>query len=495
MRSLVVVESLFVTAFVGIAGFALFDRAPVLPPIDAAALSVGPADERWMGIFIGDQHVGYAVSRDAPAADGGRVYEEQSAFALQAMGNVQTVALASTALTGPDGALRAFDFVLSSPMTIYAHGEMTGLHLDVDVTQGGDQRRLSFDLAEAPVMGMTLASQVRGRPLQSGQTFDLPYFDPLTLTNSRAQVRVEAPEILPNGESAWWLSTRVGGIETRRLVDTAGNTLREEEPGGIRTQAMTRAEAIAVDAGPPPDLVSRAAVPIVGTVDESHPLQIVRLRVSGVEAARFAQDPPLQSVAGDEVTVSVPLLAELSHAPIVGEGDLESTVTIPATDPEIITRARAVVGDAPDRLEAARRLYQFVHDYVQKVPTMGVPNGLVVLHEGRGDCNEHTVLYVSLARAVGIPSRISAGLVYSSQTGDAPAFFYHAWPEVRIGPLVPESDAPGAPLVPGWVPVDPTLGQFPADATHLKIVNGDLDRQVEIISMLGKVRLEMVEQR
>lgn len=493
VRALVVVESLFVTAFLIVGGVALYHRAPPLPPIDVAALSAGPAEERWMGIFIGDQHVGYAVSREAPAADGGRVYEEQSAFGLQAMGNVQNIALAGTAVTGPDGTLRAFDFVLSSPMTIFAHGEMTGLHLQVDVTQGGTQRRLDFDLKEPPVLGLTLASQLRGRTLEPGQTFEIPYFDPLTLTNSRAQVRVEAPEILPNGESAWWLVSRVGGMETRRLVDEAGNTLREEEAGGIRTLAMTREEAIAVDAGPPPDLVSRAAVPLEGTIDERHPLHIVRVQVGGVEATRFAHDPPVQEVSGDEVKVSVPLLAELSRAPVQGEGDLESTMSIPATDPEIVNRARAVVGDAPDRLEAARRLYQFVHEYVQKVPTMGVPNGLVVLREARGDCNEHTVLYVSLARAVGIPARIASGLVHSSQTGDDPAFYYHAWPEVRIGPLAAE--IPGAMPVAGWVPVDPTLGQFPADATHLKIVNGDLDRQVEIMSLLGKVRLKLVEQR
>ena len=39
-------------------------------------------------------------------------------------------------------------------------------------------------------------------------------------------------------------------------------------------------------------------------------------------------------------------------------------------------------------------------------------------------------------------------------------FFYHAWPEVYVG---------------RWVSGDPTLNQFPADATHIRFVTGDLE--------------------
>ena len=65
--------------------------------------------------------------------------------------------------------------------------------------------------------------------------------------------------------------------------------------------------------------------------------------------------------------------------------------------------------------------------------------------------------------------------MWSSRLGDD--FYYHAWPEVQLGGPT------------DWVPVDPTFGQFPADATHLKVVNGDLDKQIEIMGMIGKVKL------
>jgi transglutaminase-like putative cysteine protease len=82
------------------------------------------------------------------------------------------------------------------------------------------------------------------------------------------------------------------------------------------------------------------------------------------------------------------------------------------------------------------------------------------------------VLYVALARAVGLPARTDAGLVYLRGH-----FYYHAWPEVWLGQ---------------WVAVDPTFGQFPADASHLRFVIGGLARQVELLRLIGRVRVTVV---
>ncbi len=126
---------------------------------------------------------------------------------------------------------------------------------------------------------------------------------------------------------------------------------------------------------------------------------------------------------------------------------------------------------------------RWVYREVEKRPVLSLPNGLEVLRRKEGDCNEHTALYVSLARAAGVPARIAAGLVYTDQIDGRPAFYYHAWPEVYLGGTTP------------WVPLDPTFGQFPADATHLKLVEGDLDRQVEILGLMGQIGIQVREIR
>ena len=70
-------------------------------------------------------------------------------------------------------------------------------------------------------------------------------------------------------------------------------------------------------------------------------------------------------------------------------------------------------------------------------------------------------------------------LVYSDRSGPVRGFYYHAWPEVKFGEQ--------------WLPIEPTFGQVPADATHIKVANGELDKQIEIMGLLGKISLEVVK--
>ena len=83
-----------------------------------------------------------------------------------------------------------------------------------------------------------------------------------------------------------------------------------------------------------------------------------------------------------------------------------------------------------------------------------------------------------MARALGIPARIAVGLVYLRG-----AFYYHAWAEVWIG------GAGGRGL---WLPVDPTLNQFPADATHIRLARGGLDKQAAILGLVGRAKIRVV---
>ncbi len=96
-----------------------------------------------------------------------------------------------------------------------------------------------------------------------------------------------------------------------------------------------------------------------------------------------------------------------------------------------------------------------------------------------GDCNEHTALFIAMARAVGIPARVSVGLVFVRG-----AFYYHAWPEVYLD----EGNNRGL-----WLPVDPTLNEFPADATHIRLARGGLEKQTAILPLVGKLKMTVLD--
>jgi transglutaminase-like putative cysteine protease len=127
----------------------------------------------------------------------------------------------------------------------------------------------------------------------------------------------------------------------------------------------------------------------------------------------------------------------------------------------------------------AERLTRYVNAILEKKPTMSLPSAREVLRTKVGDCNEHTVLYVAMARALGIPSRISVGLVFIHG-----AFYYHAWPEVYVD----EGSNRGL-----WLPVDPTLNEFPADGTHLRLARGGLDRQTVILPLIGRLKMRVLD--
>jgi transglutaminase-like putative cysteine protease len=152
---------------------------------------------------------------------------------------------------------------------------------------------------------------------------------------------------------------------------------------------------------------------------------------------------------------------------------LQSTPLIQSTDERIIKQAKSIVHGRQDAETAARKLLQWVFSTVKKKPTLSIPNALEVLDLKVGDCNEHTALFTALSRSLGIPTRICVGIVYLKDK-----FYYHSWPEIYLGQ---------------WVAIDPTFNQFPADAAHIRLVIGDLSDQIKILSVVGKIKLEILE--
>jgi transglutaminase-like putative cysteine protease len=154
---------------------------------------------------------------------------------------------------------------------------------------------------------------------------------------------------------------------------------------------------------------------------------------------------------------------------------LRAEALIESDAPEIIAEAQKAIGGMTGDRQRAERLVRHVNALLDKKPTVSLPSAREVLRTRVGDCNEHTVLYVAMARAVGLPARIAVGMVYIHG-----AFYYHAWPEVFI------DEGGGRGL---WLPVDPTLNQFPADTTHLRLTRGGLEKQTVILPLLGRLRM------
>jgi transglutaminase-like putative cysteine protease len=158
--------------------------------------------------------------------------------------------------------------------------------------------------------------------------------------------------------------------------------------------------------------------------------------------------------------------------------DLAATPDVNWGAPGIAALALQVAGDAKGAYEAARRLSTHVHGRLEKAYGASHDRASDVLESGKGDCTEHTVLVLALARALGIPARAVHGLVYAQYGDGQPALYWHAWPEIRSAGE--------------WIPLDPTFGQNVADATHLALGTGT---QVDTVGLLGTLKVLGVEVR
>ena len=119
-------------------------------------------------------------------------------------------------------------------------------------------------------------------------------------------------------------------------------------------------------------------------------------------------------------------------------------------------------------------LERFVQREVTKKDfTQAFATASEVARSREGDCTEHAVLVAALGRAAGIPTTIETGLVY--QRG---RFYYHAWNVFWIDEWQQ------------WVTGYAVFNQVPADVTHLRFVRGEAQEQLDLIGLLGRLKLE-----
>ena len=212
-------------------------------------------------------------------------------------------------------------------------------------------------------------------------------------------------------------------------------------------------------------------------------LSSLRLRVAGIDSASLnpvVWEGQRQSYQGGVLEIRrgrVPsktsyVLPNNDYADEV-KPFLEPEFNIESDDEEIIGQVGRIIGDDKNPISVSRKLLDWVYRSLEKRPVISIPSAVEVLRTRIGDCNEHATLLTALLRAAGIPARINIGLVYSRQK-----FFYHAWTEAYLGE---------------WISMDATLNQMPVDATHVKFVEGNLEKQGEIAGLIGALTLDVLD--
>jgi len=279
------------------------------------------------------------------------------------------------------------------------------------------------------------------------------------------------------------------GMQTTDYV-TTGGVLLETVIGQIFT-LRKEPEAVAKDARVAFDALRGGITHVDRPLGDARRLSKLRLRVSGIPREEFLLDDERQhyerggegAEAEHELTLTRPVAPENApELPVkLGPDDealaacLRPSPFLQSDAPEIVEAAREIVGDTTDAFEAARKIRSWVTRNVRKKLLAAMSNALTVLKKKEGDCSEHTVLFVALCRAAGIPARPVFGIAYAHGMR---GFGYHAWAEVHVG---------------RWVAMDPTWGEDLVDASHVKFGVGDTEGLGAVAALFGSLKLEVLE--
>ena len=436
----------------------------------------------WRGVYYRGEKIGFTVSQTVPTADGFDL-EESGRLQMSLLGATTAATIRTTAHVDSSFALRAFEFSLD-PGTgpIEVRGRISGRQLSLDVTTTAGTRSEVRELPEPPALSINLSRRLADGGLVPGARHTWTVFDPATLRNSTVTVDVGKRELVRGATTpipAFRVDMQFAGLRTVSWVTDTGEVVREESPLGLITVRETaeRAQTMAVPGRMRVDLLAASSVVPDGevTIGEPRDVRRLRLRVDGLDLSAPDIDGTAQRVAGTTLELRDPQFLAPQPADPDAPRYLAPEPFIESDAPEIVAEMQAALRGVSGSRARAEKLTRYVNALLDKKPTVSLPSAREVLRTKVGDCNEHTALFVAMARAAGIPARIAVGLVYIHG-----AFYYHAWPEVYLDGGV-------------WLPVDPTLNQFPADATHLRLARGGLDKQAAILPLIGQLKITILD--
>ncbi|MGQ9661439.1 MAG: transglutaminase-like domain-containing protein [Kiritimatiellia bacterium] len=448
--------------------------------------------DSWMRILFGEQPLGYARTQmDVNETDSREHYVVRSVVHLRVnlMGEHQEVQLFSDVSLDEEYALQRFTFGLSSPgqqLQVTATRER-GSKFGVRIRAGDTVRETSLDIPDDVVVYSPM-TEMAMRNLKPGEQLTIRVLDPATLSTANLLVKALRQETLEVGGKKWdamLLSVTYMNVEFNSWMAPDGTILRQTTPFGWTLEACSPEEAYraiaAASSGA--DMLTRMAIPCTGRIRNPHSASALVLRLKNITLSREELEGNRQSVRRQDGT-EIELVVRAAQIPTqVGDGQptgdlapyLASSAWIQSDDPEIVRQAQEITRGRITGLDKAIAIHDWVHRNMRKEMTVSVPSAVEILKTLQGDCNEHTYLFVALARAAGIPARVTVGVVYRDGK-----FYYHAWPAVFVGE---------------WLEMDPTWGQRGVDATHIALLTGELANQLRLVNVMGRLQIELLEEQ
>ncbi len=448
-----------------------------------ASLATGikdiPSDSEWMNIFHNGKKIGYSLYSLSNLGIDGYGISSTSKLRPIIAGIYADISMSNRITVDTLFRLQSFDFrLVSDQISTQVEGirENTDLHLTI--TQGKVETKQTLTLPEEVYTYLGLQPMVAWQGIKPGDHIRVPSFDPVSMDLGEMDIIHEGKETITiDGTKHRLNKIRVEfrGIPSMFWLDDNGLTYREQSVLGLVMERTTPSQALVFD-DKAVDLIDMYAIPVDTPIRDREAVEELVVEIDGVDPTALI---PMTSERQTIINQN-PLQLRLTSSAISHDDDplapyLVATPILQCSHPRILNTARTITEGTISSEEKAYALTDWVFNYLEKQSIVSVGSAIDILDGKAGDCSEHTTLYTALSRSLGIPTKMNIGIVYLQGR-----YLYHAWPSVYIHGE--------------WLDVDPSLGQHRADATHIAFMEGDFSQVTQLVPILGKINIKILEQ-
>jgi len=445
------------------------------PPAPAAVtLETWPHRDLWTGVVFNGDKIGFTRRTLRPAADGLWEIESEAAIRLRFLGVDKRVNLRALDRVRGDLTLASFRYeheIDGSPLKVSGSADGRKLTLTVEATGSREQRTIDLSEPLYPSSAMSYLPVLRGLAVGRRARFAVLEGETQKLAEAEQEVIGWETSKLFDGP-AFRLVTTLLGMETTTWISADGLPLLESAMNGVlisglEDEAMARRYLVEASLNKRDSMVDFSLLR-AGPLEAPRSALRMEIVLAGVPAGFELPSDGGQACRSSRCVVD--------RAAPLAQGDparyLKATLAAPSNLQEIRDLA-AKISSGGTETEKIARILAWMDENIAK-EAIDSFTASDVLRERRAECQGHAYLFAALARASGIPARIVNGIVYSSEHG---GFLYHTWNEAWIAGR-------------GWQPVDATFGQPHADATHLKLIEGEQPGDlVPLVTLVGRIKV------
>jgi hypothetical protein len=439
-----------------------------------------PEKDSWMNILQNGRKIGSSHTFITKTTKG-YLLKETLYIRLNTMGLIQDLILKTAGKLNKDFTLSSFDFEISSGRFHFsAQGSVSGNELFVKTHNFGSVKEVHTKIKERLYASSGIVNAAYASGMKPGGEFALHVFDPVSMSSVPVTIKVIGKENILNmgiRKNSMKVVVQYQGATQLAWIGDNGEVIREKGLLGFSLEKTTRKDALfGILAESSQDLAEIASVKSNVIFDNPLKLERIKVEISGINTKDVHLESGRQALKDNVLTIEKENLAKLPDAVTnmnaIPDCFVRPEPFIESDHPKILKLVEKIITEDDTPLKKATKLMIWVHNNIEKRPVLSMPDALATLMNKVGDCNEHAVLLSALARAAAIPARIEAGLVYLNGR-----FYYHAWNLLYVGK---------------WITADATFGQIPADVTHIRFSSGRMQQQLDIMNVIGKVKLHIL---